>query len=776
MDKVELMSPVGDKQAFIGAINAGCDALYLAGKKFGARAGAPNFEQSELSELIRFAHLGDVKVYVTVNTLIFDDEINSLLEYTDYLVQNHVDALIVQDFGVMSMLCSRYPNTPIHASTQTNTYSLEQALFLERLGIKRIILARETNLQTAIRIKQNTKLEVEVFVHGALCVSYSGNCLFSSMFGGRSANLGECAQPCRLPYSLVRENEDLNEPSYLLSSKDLMTLDKIPELIESGIHAFKIEGRMRKPEYVIETTRQYRMAINLHYANKTIDTFQAIDRLKRVFNRDYTNGFLFFAKPHTTNQSLRPNHIGVEAGIVESCRQGKLTLRLMDNLQVGDGVRFLSGSDYGMEISRIQRNNEYVKMAEIGDLITLDVSVPIDIGTMMVKTLDKTIDMEAKLFLDPSYKRVPFEGKFVVQLDKPLILTLSALGHTASITSEFIAVLAIKQPTLISQMRDQLDKLGNTPYYWDKLEIIADENLFIPVKILNELRRNAFSLWEDEMTARTFPAINKYFSTFHGKFRSASPGVVAKVETLDQFHVVVNSGIKIIYFNDSLSIEPAMYPGIEMYAVKNRIAQKITTSSPALPSVISDLGQIPEPGIAWIGDQFMNVTNIYSAAFLADHGASYVTLSPELQQSRLESFYTTYLNIFGHNPNLEIVVYGRLDLMISKYCPIAKSTGINRTQCNLCLENQYYLKDRSDGLFPLLNDGFCNIRLLHSKPVFLLDNLAFLKIAGITRFRFDFTTENSEETKTILKLWSLAENNNLPKLEKTRFTTGRFAR
>ena len=394
----------------------------------------------------------------------------------------------------------------------------------------------------------------------------------------------------------------------------------------------------------------------------------------------------------------------------------------------------------------------------------------------MVKTLDKNIDLEAKLFLDPYFKRVPFVGKFLAKINEPIKLTVSALGKSVSVTSEYIAVSAINQPSQNTQLHDQLDKLGNTPYYWDELEIDADDNLFIPVKVINEIRRDAISLWEGKVTERPAPAIEKHTATLQGEFRSAKVGVVAKVETLEQFHAAANSGITIIYFNDSMLIDTTEYPEIEMYEVKNRISQSEPTTSSSSPIVINDLGQIPELGIVWIGDQFMNVTNIYSAAFLADHGASYVTLSPELQQSRLESFYSQYLKTFNHSPNLEMVIYGRLDLMISKYCPIAKSTGINRTHCNLCLENQYFLKDRSGALFPLLNDGFCNIRLLHSKPVFLLDYLSFLKRAGITRFRFDFTTETGEDTSAILKLWSLAENHDLPKLDRTRFTTGRFTR
>ena len=233
MKDVELLAPVGNKEALIGAINAGANAVYLAGKKFGARAFSNNFEEENLIDAIRYAHLRGVFVYVTVNTLIFDDEIEDLLKFTDVLVENHVDALIVQDLGMIDLMIRRYPMTDIHASTQMNIHNIKQVKFLKKLGVKRIVMARETPLSIIKQIKKNIDIELEVFVHGALCVSYSGNCLMSSMLGGRSGNRGECAQPCRLAYRLYKDNQMISNQSYLLSTKDLMTIEYIDQLIEA---------------------------------------------------------------------------------------------------------------------------------------------------------------------------------------------------------------------------------------------------------------------------------------------------------------------------------------------------------------------------------------------------------------------------------------------------------------------------------------------------------------------------------------------------------------
>jgi len=268
MNRIELMAPAGSKEAFLGAINAGADAVYLGGKKFGARAFAANFESEEMPDLVRYAHLRGTSVYVTINTLIFDDEVDELIRYTDELVNADVDALIIQDLGMLDLLHRRYPAMPIHASTQTNAHNPLQVRFLKELGASRVILARETPIETIRAIKKSVDIEIEVFVHGALCVSYSGNCLFSSMVGHRSGNRGECGQPCRLPYTLLRDGEPISDQAYLMSTKDLMTLSRLDELVASGVDALKIEGRMRKPDYVIQTVLSYRQDLDAALSGK----------------------------------------------------------------------------------------------------------------------------------------------------------------------------------------------------------------------------------------------------------------------------------------------------------------------------------------------------------------------------------------------------------------------------------------------------------------------------------------------------------------------------
>jgi putative protease len=772
MPKPELLAPAGTREAFLSAVHAGCDAVYLAGKQFGARASASNFTKDEMIDLLRHAHLRGVKVFVTVNTLVFDDEVEELLAWTDWLVEQGVDALIVQDFGMIDLLTKRYPDTPIHASTQTNTYSVPQAQALKQLGVKRIVLARETDIATAVAIKRATGLEIEVFVHGALCVSYSGNCLHSSMIGGRSGNRGECAQPCRLPYRLQKDGVDQNEPTHILSTKDLMTIDHLGELIDAGIDSFKIEGRMRKPEYVAQAVLSYREAIEAHLSKRSFDAESSIDKLKRVYNRDYTSGYLLQIEPHTINQSKRPNHIGVDAGTVTNFRQGKASVELTDDLMIGDGVRFLSKEDYGMVVSRILFRGESVKTAKKGDLVVLDLAASVAVGTTMVKTLDIRLEESLRMYQDEAFKCIPIQGVFEAKEGEPLALTIKGRGIDVKTTHAFLAVAAQKQATTTDQALDQLSKLGGTPYYWVDLKAVADDRLFLPVKVLNELRRDALAAWEQAVlkqdSARIVIAPAK-----PTPFAVAKPGLIVHVETQAQYEAAVRHGVREIYRDESLDIDKPS-GSVSIVTHGKRIRGETNNGLPAVAEELGILAMTHPDG--WIAGAYLNVTNIHSAALFARHGAAAVTLSPEMSKERVEQFAKNYERTYGVLPHLELVVYGRVDLMITKYCPIAKTMGANKTHCHLCEHAEYAIEDRVGAVFPLKNDGACNIRVLNARPTMLFDYLHDLNKAGVIRHRIDFTVESGEEADRILTLYQQAMARALPVIERKLYTTGRFLR
>ena len=336
----ELLSPVGNMDSLMAAINGGCDAVYLSGINFGARSFAGNFTNEEIKKAIEISHLYGVKVYVTVNTLIYDHEVERLLKYVDFLHSNNVDALIMQDIGMIDLIRKTYPNLSLHASTQLHIHNLEGVKFACKLGLKRVVLARETPISLINEIKKNTNVELEVFVHGALCMSYSGQCLMSALIGNRSGNRGTCAQCCRQPYSLEINGTKVKKNEYLLSTKDLCTLSNIGKLIDSGVESFKIEGRMKRPEYVYLVTSIYRKAIDnyIKYKNTKITNKDIID-IKKIFNREFTKGFLFNEENENYVNTYRPNHLGIELGKLLEVNNS-IKVKLSDNLSINDGIRY----------------------------------------------------------------------------------------------------------------------------------------------------------------------------------------------------------------------------------------------------------------------------------------------------------------------------------------------------------------------------------------------------------------------------------------------------
>lgn len=783
MRRIELMAPAGSREAFLGAINAGADAVYLGGKKFGARAFAANFEAHEMPDLVRYAHLRGTSVYVTINTLVFDDEVDELIRYTDDLVKADVDALIIQDLGMLDLLHRRYPNMPIHASTQTNAHNPLQVGFLKELGASRVILARETPIETIRLIKETVDIEVEVFVHGALCVSYSGNCLFSSMVGHRSGNRGECGQPCRLPYTLLKDGEPLSDPAYLMSTKDLMTLARLEELIASGVDALKIEGRMRKPEYVIQTVLSYRKALDAAMAGRPYDPEEEIDKLKRVFNRDYTDGYVLNAQPYTLNNAYRPNHMGIEVGTVEAFSRGKVTIRLKNSLAVNDGIRFLGEKDSGNVVSRIMTAEGLVTTAESGQTIVLDSAEEVVPGSIVMKTLDHGLVQKLEEFIDPNLPMIPLRGKAEIIVGKAMKLQISDdQDHEIEVVSDFVVPLANSVPMGREALKTSLEKLGNTPFYWDSLVVDCDGKGFVPVKIINELRRsgveNITALRSDSRKSPVIldieePGLNLKEQPFE---------LIAKVRTQDQLKACLEAGIQTIYVEDSMDEALPFADTVNLWSVKRRIWPNVEKFKISMNSVINETGALCDfrnsesntNGYRLKGDQFLNVTNVYTAALLFRKGLEALTLSLELQKDRIQNFFDRFKAKYGAVPILEQIVYGRTELMLSKYCPIAKTVGFQRTHCHLCEHNQYALKDRMDYLFPLLDDGDCNIRLLNSKPLCLIDHLDFFKEIGMAKVRLDFTIESANETADIVEAFQRALRKEPYVLARRGMTYGRF--
>ena len=772
MSKMEILAPSGSKESLIGAINAGAQAVYLAGKRFGARAYASNFDDENLIEVIHYAHLRGVFVYVAVNTVVFDDEVMDLLNYTDFLVKHDVDAFIVQDIGIIEILAKRYPNIEIHASTQVNTHNIAQVKFLKEIGVKRIVLARETSIETIKQIKKSVDIEIEVFVHGALCVCFSGNCLMSSMHGGRSGNRGECSQPCRLPYTLIKDTQVVSDQSYLLSTKDLMTLDHMDELISAGVDSFKIEGRMRKPEYVIQSVLSYKKAIESYKARKKLQFEDEIYKLKKVFNREYTKGYLFDETPNDINNDFRPNHLGVPVGTVIDYKDNKAYIKLVDTLEINDGYRIVGDVDYGNSVSRIIKGNDLVKKAFPNEVIKLDVAEKVVKGSQVLKTLDTDLERTLSIFIDENYKTVGLNGKVYAYSNARLVLEISDGLHQVKVESENILETALKSAVGKQQIMDQMSKLGNTPFYFESLEVETDNKAFISIKIMNDLRRDALERITEMRCAPRRELLVHPSLERSSDFKPESFELIVKVSTQEQLDEAVINEIKTIYYEDL--IKPENIDGFTLIPVRKRI--QMHQNSPVTgPSVVNEIGSLYENKHQYpiITNEFLNVTNIYTANLISRYGATRVTLSPELSKEKLLVFAKNYEEAFHQKPNLELVVYGRVDVMISKYCPIAK-TFKTKQDCHLCERNQYYLQDRVGNKFPLVNDGNCNIRILNNKALNLSEYVKELKDAGIQTLRLDFTTERKHEVTQFIKTFKKALESDKIVMNSKEFTYGRF--
>jgi len=339
----EIAAPAGGEEALRAAVENGADAVYLGGKKFGARHYAENFTNEQLEEAVEYAHSKNAKIYVTVNTLIKESEIGELVSYLEFLSSVKADAVIVQDLGALHLIKERFPELRVHASTQMNIHNASGVNFLEEWGVKRAVLARELSLEEIRKISEKTKMELEIFVHGALCFSYSGNCLFSSMLGGRSANRGRCAQACRRRYALIkkidknREEARLKNAKYLLSMKDLCCAEILPEIVSSGVKALKIEGRMKRAEYVAVVVGIYRKLLDRIQEGNFYITEDERKELLQIFNREFTHSYLTGERRGMVNPVACDN-AGIEIGKVVGKNGNRIRIKLFEDLSSGDGV------------------------------------------------------------------------------------------------------------------------------------------------------------------------------------------------------------------------------------------------------------------------------------------------------------------------------------------------------------------------------------------------------------------------------------------------------
>lgn len=678
MKKPELLAPAGSIEALNAAIEAGCDAVYLSGKKYGARTFASNFSDEQLVDAIKLCHLYGVRVYVTVNTIIYEDEVDDFIKYIDFLHSNNVDAVIMQDIGMVDLVRKLFPNLEVHISTQMHVHNMEGVKFFENMGLKRVVLARETSIDVIREIKKNCSVDLEVFVHGALCISYSGQCLMSSLIGGRSGNRGACAGCCRLPYDLISDGKKVNRDKYLISTKDLMTLNHVGDLIESGIDSFKIEGRMKRPEYVYLIVSLYRKAIDSYFDLGYVDiSDDDIISMKKIFNRGFTNGFLFNEK--FIINSKRPNHMGVEIGQVVDYRDGFVYIKLKDMLNVHDGVRIVGKNDVGLSIDKMFVNKNSVSNASNGSIVSFKCD-KVDKNSIVLKTTDFLQLNDINQKINSKSRKVFISGLIKLNKGNNVYLELSDGINKVSV-SDYVVDSALNKALTRDQVIKQIDRLGGTVFKFNSLDIIMDDDIFVPVSVLNDIRRRAVDLLSSKRLYKT----NYLKGTYDIKV-SDFKHVHEKSCLIDDASIYDKySFYDYVYIDDYNSFKCLNYSNV-YYKVPRVNNEYLNINSRVLVGEIGSLYKYKNVDT----DFSFNVVNSYSVAFLHSIGVNKITLSYELDLYRIKNIIDSYHERYHAHPNLEVIVSAFEEMMVSKF-NILDYYGISNGS----------LKDRFGNLYPI---------------------------------------------------------------------------
>ena len=450
---IELLSPVGDFECLKAAVQNGADAVYFGANMFSARAFASNFDDDSLEQAINYAKIRGVKTNLTLNTLIKNDEFSSAVSLAERAYNAGIDAILVQDLGLASYLIKNFPDLAIHASTQMSVHNLEGVLKLQKMGFSRVVLSRELSLEEIKYICENSNVEIEAFVHGAICISYSGQCLFSSMIGGRSGNRGKCAQPCRLPYELL-ENNNVVDKGYLLSPRDLCGIDFLPYLVNSGVSCIKIEGRMKTPEYVATVTRIYRKYLDLAISGQkyTIDENDKKDLLQ-VFNRGgFSHGHLESSPNTNLIEPRKSNNMGIYLGKITNfnSNKGHISFSTSSEINVGDKINIENKKHENntYTISELMINNKNISQAHIGDFVKIGrMKGNINVGDRIYKITDKKLSDQALETLEQENKKKELICNLIVKKDQPITITISSSDKISiQIVSDIIPEKAINTP------------------------------------------------------------------------------------------------------------------------------------------------------------------------------------------------------------------------------------------------------------------------------------------------------------------------------------------
>ena len=778
---MELLSPAGNREALAAAVSCGADAVYLGYTAFGARSFAGNFDADQLKEAIEYAHERGKKIFVTVNTLIKQCEIDDLCDVFELLVRVGADAAIVQDLGAARIAKMRFPELTLHASTQMTVNNAQGARLLGGMGFTRVVPARECALEE-LRLMADTGVEIEAFAHGALCVGVSGQCLFSSIIGGRSGNRGRCAQPCRLPYAL-----DDGTKGYLLSTRDLMLINQIPQMRDAGVYSFKLEGRMKRPEYVGVITRAYREAIDAAEARVPYRADEkTVEALRQIFNRGgFTEGYVMGRSNAALMSWERPNHWGIRVGKITAAKGPLAKVLLEKNLNDGDGLQIRGAQ----EIDLTYAGKDTAKGMEATVRVVSGKYKP---GDSVYRLTDAMQMEEIRSFVSKEQVQIPLDAALSAMPGSLPVLTLSDDdGHTVTITGDQNVDFAQQRALDHAGAMKQLAKTGGTPYVIRSLALHS-ENAFMTAGMLNSLRRDALhairqariqivrSEAKREETPMDMPKQERL--------------LIASSERLEDAQALLSSGADVFVWEPQVFTPEAIAREIERHPeTKPVLALPAVMSTPELNAIhefvsghaacfagitANNIGQL---GLAWpvpvFGGQGLNVYNQDCAAFYHALHARRLTASCELSSREL-------MELKAGGGNFEIEVYGRTQMMLLNHCPRRTNAGdgMQDAACNACAANggcPAVYTDRKGYRFPAKRQKMahgCVVRLYNSVPTDMGRYSAKLHDASVS-LRVSFTDEPLDRQKEIVASFrSVLDSGRALHESAESSTTGHFAR
>lgn len=770
MKKPEVLAPAGDRSAMEAAVRAGADAVYFGLQGFNARARATNFDVAQLRETLGWLHDHGVKGYITLNTLVFDEELEAVERAVRACAEAGADAIIVQDLGVAKLAHAIAPDLPIHASTQMTCTDASSVELAKELGASRVILARELSLDDIAKIRAGTDVEVEVFVHGALCISYSGQCLTSEAIGGRSANRGACAQACRLPYDLVVDGEkvDTGESAYLLSPEDLEASSVVPELVKLGVSSLKIEGRLKGPEYVSATTRLYRKAVDQGGATEE----ERRDALQ-TFTRGSGPGFFPGVDHQRLVEGRSCDHRGLEVGRlvrVEHAR-GKswLVLDSTADLANGDGILVEGGhaseGELGGRVWAIEGDKVWLGPdVRIGELTS---------GRRVHKTSAPSVEKRI-LARDSEERRTGLRLRIAGSIGEPFVVEGTTANSYARITGEATIELAKNQPLDTATLRDKLGGLGDTRYVLTDLENALPEGTIIPLSALKRARRALVSALDEAKPVATHATTNVHCTDL---VDAATPpkappaeGLFVLCRTLEQANAALDAGANGVYLDfleltgtgEALRALRARnaFVGVAPPRIRKPGEEKIDKFLRELAPdalLIRGLGalrELPKNGPIAIGDFSLNVTNRVTASEVLSRGLSAFTPSFDLDAGQLQKLAQSS---FG--PWMEIVLHHPMALFHMEHCVIAAllSDGKDYRTCGRpCEKHRVSLRDRAGMDHPVEADVGCRNTVFHAKPQSAVQLLPELARAGVRRFRIELVRETAADVGRLVDAYKRA--------------------